>query len=210
MQYKICASRFEASNKALPCPLSFFSLLFALCGLIRSNQYFQATHFFPDNSGKPGESKQIMDMHAHATDLTKRPPRGPRVRLGGYALLARMLDKGRATLAGLHGDYHYNCPLDQRLTEFLGIDAEELKKQLAQGKGDLEILQWIQANAKKKHTEAEIDTWSREQERRTPGDAESQEHFNELLAEAAPARKDIKSWVELLDLDDYVSFGGKP
>jgi hypothetical protein len=36
----------------------------------------------------------------NAPDLTQRPPRSPRVRLGGYALLPRMLDKGRATIAG--------------------------------------------------------------------------------------------------------------
>jgi hypothetical protein len=34
------------------------------------------------------------------TDLTLRPPRSPRIRLGGFAILARMLDKGRATIAG--------------------------------------------------------------------------------------------------------------
>ena len=53
----------------------------------------------------------------NAPDLTQRPPRSPRVRLGGYALLPRMLDKGRATLAGKNGEYHYACPLDQRLLE---------------------------------------------------------------------------------------------
>jgi len=32
------------------------------------------------------------------TDLTQRPPRSFRVRLGNFVILARMLDKGRATL----------------------------------------------------------------------------------------------------------------
>ena len=71
-----------------------------------------------------------------APDLTKQPPRSPRVRLGGYALLPRMLDKGRATLAGKNGDYKYACPLDQRFLDFTGVDAAALKKQLAKGKGD--------------------------------------------------------------------------
>src|SRR5438105_4591635 len=48
-----------------------------------------------------------------APDLTQRPPRSPKSRLGGYALLPRMLDKGRATIAGKNGEYHYDCPLDQ-------------------------------------------------------------------------------------------------
>ena len=40
-------------------------------------------------------------------DLTQRPPRSTRVRLGGYVLLPRILDKGRAALAGKLGEFHY-------------------------------------------------------------------------------------------------------
>ena len=149
-------------------------------------------------------------MPLNAPNLTKQPPRSPRVRLGGYAVLPRMLDKGRATIAGTNGEYNYACPLDERLMEFAGIDAEALKQQLASGKGDKEILDWVQANSKMKRTPGEIEAWSLEQERRTPADPESQEYYNELLAKTAPARKDVKTWSELLDVDDYVSFGGKP
>ncbi len=56
-----------------------------------------------------------------APDVTQRPPRSPRSRLGGYALLPRMLDKGRATLAGMNGEYHSNCLSDQHLLNFMGI-----------------------------------------------------------------------------------------
>src|ERR1700756_5270580 len=96
----------------------------------------------------------------NAPDLTKRPPRSPRVRLGGYVILPRMLDKGRATVAGKHGEYHYACPMDQRFLDFTGIDPEVLKKQLAAGKGDNDILAWIQKSAKNKHSESEIAAWS--------------------------------------------------
>ena len=88
----------------------------------------------------------MSDNNLSATDLTQRPPRSARARLGGYALLPRMLDKGRATLGGKNGEYHYDCPLDQRILSFLGIDAAALQEQLATGKGDGEILQWIEAN----------------------------------------------------------------
>jgi len=144
-----------------------------------------------------------------ATDLTQHPPRSLRARLGGYALIPRMLDKGRAEIAGTNGDYHFACPLDQRILEFLGLDPEPLRAELAQGKGDGEILAWITANQRNKHTRAEVDAWSLEQELRGPDDAESQEFFNELLASSGPNRKDIRTWAELLDLDDFVSFGGK-
>lgn len=141
-------------------------------------------------------------------DLTKQPPRSPRVRLGGYAVLPRMLDKGRATIAGKHGEYHYNCPLDQRFTEFAGIDAEALKKELAAGKGDGEILEWIDKTAKNKRSDAEIRAWSDLQNQRVPMDMESRGYFNEIQKTAAPKREDIGTWFELLDVDDYVSFGG--
>jgi len=149
-------------------------------------------------------------MAINAPDLTKRPPRSPRVRLGGFAVLPRLLDKGRALITGSNGEYKYNCPLDQRFLEFVGIDAGALQQQLAAGKGDKEILDWIQSNAKHKRTPEEIETWSKQQEVRTPSDADSQKYFDELLAQIAPARREIRTWSELLDLDDYVSFGGRP
>ncbi|HTY88320.1 MAG TPA: DUF5069 domain-containing protein [Candidatus Acidoferrum sp.] len=146
-------------------------------------------------------------MSLHAPDLTKHPPRSPRVRLGGYVILPRCLDKGRATLAGKNGEYHYACPLDQDFLEYVGIDPEELKKQLT--KSDSEVLEWINANAKFKHTPAEIAAWSLFQEQSAPDNPGSREHFNELHKNAGPKRTDIVSWFDVLDLDDYVSFGGK-
>ena len=110
-------------------------------------------------------------MSLHTPDLTKYPPRSPRVRLGGYVILPRMLDKGRALLAGKQGEYHYACPQDQRFLEFAGIDAEALKKEL--GKSDGEVLEWIEKNAKHKRTPHEIAAWSAWVEQRTPTDVES-------------------------------------
>ena len=143
-------------------------------------------------------------------DLTQRPPRSPRVRLGGYVALPRMLDKGRAELAGKNGEYHYACPLDQRFLSFAGIDPEALKEQLKAGKGDGEILAWIEENAAIKRTPWEIKQWSDWVEQRGPGgDPETIEYFVSLFKGAGPHRADINGWFDLLDLDDYVSFGGK-
>src|SRR6188508_3360347 len=102
-------------------------------------------------------------MNIPSTDLTQRPPRSTRTRLGGYALLPRMLDKGRAEIAGKSGEFHFNCPLDQRILAFLGVDAEALRAKLATGKGDGEILDWIKAHQRNKHMPEEIEAWSDEQ-----------------------------------------------
>jgi hypothetical protein len=40
-------------------------------------------------------------------------------------------------------------------------------------------------------------------------DTESREFFNGIHKNAGPDREDIATWTDVLDLDDYVSFGGK-
>ena len=146
-------------------------------------------------------------MSLHTPDLTKFPPRSPRVRLGGYAVLPRMLDKGRATLAGKNGEYHYNCPLDQRFLEFTGIDPEKLKKVLP--KSDTEVLAWIEKNAKHKRTAPEIIAWTQWQENRGPDSPDAREYFNGIHKAVAPKREDIATWFDVLDADDFATFGGK-
>lgn len=146
-------------------------------------------------------------MSLHTPDLIKHPPRSPRVRLGGYVILPRCLDKGRATLAGKQGEYHYACPMDQHFLTFTGIDPEELKKVL--NKSDSEVLEWIQQHAKHKRTMPEILAWSQWQENRAPDNVEGREFLNEMHKNGAPNREDIITWFDVLDLDDYVSFGGK-
>jgi len=151
-----------------------------------------------------------MSTKLNAPDLTQRAPRSTRVRLGGYALLPRMLDKCRATLIGKNGEYHYNCPLDQHVLNFIGLDAEALKQEVATGKGDGEILEWINTNSKNKPAAWEIAAWSTFQDNRGPdSDPETLGYFAELLGKSSKTREDIRSWSDLLDVDDFVSYGGK-
>ena len=142
-------------------------------------------------------------------DLTIAPPRSPRVRLGGFVILPRMLDKGRATIAAKNGAYHFNCPMDRRFFEFVGINANTLMNQLACGKSDGQVLGWIMKSSTQKRTAQEIASWSVMEEQRAPLDVESRKYFNDIHAKAAPHRMDIMTWFDLLDLDDYVSYGGQ-
>ncbi len=145
-----------------------------------------------------------------APNLTQRPPRSPRVRLGGYVLLARLLDKGRAELAGTAGEYKYNNPIDRHWFRFTGINPEALKAELAKAKGDGEILAWVQENAPHKLEGWEIQHWSAFHNERGPdGDVETLEFFTGRVGGLSQTREDIKTWFDYLDLDDHVSFGGK-
>ena len=151
-----------------------------------------------------------MKTQHYFIDLTQRPPRSFRVRLGNYVVLARMLDKGRATLAKKNGEYHYDCATDQRLVQFLGFDPDALLKELATGKGDVEMLEWVQTHSKTPRAPWEIEAWSSFMERRGPdSDAETLALFAESLGRLSKTREDVKTWFEFGELDDYVSFGGK-
>jgi hypothetical protein len=120
-----------------------------------------------------------------------------------------MLDKCRATIAGKVGEFNFNCPLDQQFLNFTGIDPMQLKKQAARGKSDGEMLDWIQAHAKIKRSAVEIAAWSALQDVRVPTDLESRKFFNEYHAKIAPKRNDVGTWFDILDIDDFVTFGGK-
>ena len=92
----------------------------------------------------------------HAPDLTQRPPRSPRVRLGGYVVLARILDKGRAEVAGTASEFKYNNPGDYHWFRFIAITPEAVKAELATGKGEGEMLTWIEQHGPNKRTPSQI------------------------------------------------------
>jgi hypothetical protein len=146
-------------------------------------------------------------INLSTTDLTQFPPRSPRVRLGGYAHLPRLLDKARATAAGKNGDYHYNCPLDRHFFDFTGLDHEALLAEVKKGKSDTEMLAWVRAGVKR--TPSEIAGFSAWVENVGPGGSEGHAWIGGVIGEAASGRDDIRSFSDLLDLDDYVTFGGK-
>jgi hypothetical protein len=144
----------------------------------------------------------------HAPDLTQRPPRSPRVRLGGYAMLARVIDKARASLTGKAGDYKYGNPMDQHFFAFTGIAQDALFEQVKTGAGDWALLLWVNANASPKRAPHEIRAWSAWLETMPVGEAEDLEWFAAQAKRINPARTDLQTIMDYLDADDHVSFGG--
>jgi hypothetical protein len=142
-----------------------------------------------------------------APDLTQHPPRSLRVRLGGYAHLARLLDKARAVIAGKGGDYHYNCPLDQLLFAFTGISADAMLAEIKSGKTDTQILAWVNDTSKRQRYE--VIAWSAWVEQHGPGGAPGHEWAAGVIKANKSERDDIRSFADLLDFDDYHSYGGK-
>jgi hypothetical protein len=138
-------------------------------------------------------------------NLTKEAPRSPRNRLGNYALMARMIDKGRADLAGHVGEYHFACPLDQMLFEFKGVKADEVKKLLASGATDDQVVTWFNTHGTPK-TNEEIQAWSTGVEGYRPYDNPEKKDW--FVGECAKVglKPEASTLVDFLEADDAVSF----
>ena len=96
-----------------------------------------------------------------AKDLTKEAPSSPRVRLRGYVILARTLDKCRADLAGKIGDYHFDCPLDNMLFSFKHLKGEDFRKAVETAETDDDVAYWVD-RAGTPRSDQEIKEWSDE------------------------------------------------
>ena len=138
-------------------------------------------------------------------NLSKEAPRSPRRRLGDYALMARMIDKGRANLEGTVGEYHYACPLDQMLFEFKGVKSDEVKKLLASGATDEQVVVWFNSHGTPKTAE-EIRAWSTGIEGYRPSDnPEKKDWFAGECAKLG-LKPEASTLVDYLEADDVATF----
>ena len=137
-------------------------------------------------------------------DLKKEPPRSPRIRVGGYAILGRTIDKCRALAAGNIGEYHFDCPLDNMLFGFKGVNGDDFKAQIERGASDQEILEWLNQRGENK-TPSEIRRWSEKVEASSLyNDLEKHDFFVEATKKLGlePAETTTFEWLEV---DDRVS-----
>jgi hypothetical protein len=133
-------------------------------------------------------------------DLTTSYPRSVHDKLFGLVQIGRTIDKGVALAHGNIGDYHYNCPMDQAVFGFLGIDHEALLNEIKTKNVD-EVYAYVKPFIEKK-SPAEIEAWNAEWVKSGPSSEESQQYFNQLRNEVAPDRTDVTAWADLLDLDE--------
>jgi len=133
-------------------------------------------------------------------DLTTGYPRSVREKLLGIVQLGRTIDKVKALAHGNIGEYHYNCPMDQAVFSFLGIDHEAFLDVIRTAKNDAEIKAYVAPFIRKKSAN-EVETWNEEYLARRP-QGESLEYFLELRSKLAPDRPDISTWTDILDFEE--------
>jgi Domain of unknown function (DUF5069) len=133
----------------------------------------------------------------------KEFPRSPRQTLAGYVLAARAVDKCRSVLVGWQGEYHSNCPLDQRWLKFAEIDYDAFKAFLATGATDAEIATWIGEHAKRR-PQAEIIGWNNKERdfRLSELPLELQEYMEDYIAQNVPRNRVVYHWFDVYDLEE--------
>jgi hypothetical protein len=142
-----------------------------------------------------------MNKKVTGKDLTRESPRSPRIRVGGYAILGRTIDKCRALVAGNIGEYHFDCPLDNMLFGFKGVKGDDFKAQIEQGASYQEIVEWHNRRGEKK-TPEEIKRWSDEVTATRPyDDPERRDWFAGQVKPLGldPAKTTLFDWLEADD-----------
>lgn len=151
---------------------------------------------------KPSTRNNIMNL---AKDLSKEPARSPRIRVGGYAILARMADKGRASLNGTAGEYHFDCPVDNMLFGFKGVKGADVSPVLESGASDEQIAAWLDTHGTPKTT-AEVKAWSDSVERQRPYDNPEQREWFVSECARLGLKPESTTLFDYLEADDHATF----
>lgn len=134
-------------------------------------------------------------------DLTKNFPRSPRERLADVAMLPRTIDKARARAAGKLGEYIFDCSMDRRLFESMRTDGEEFLAVVTAANDDEAVVSWFVRNGHMPRG-ADLEAHNTDIEHWGPKSDESRERFEKQREKIAPGRPEIKTWTDLLDLEE--------
>ncbi len=133
-------------------------------------------------------------------DLTQDFPRSPNDDLGGLVHVWRMADKARALKNETLGEYIYPCPLDKIILEFLAVAPEKFADRAGEH-DDEGFLKWILEKIDA-HSDEEKERINRQILERAPVTEERKKYFAELRDKIDPTRADVKTWVDLIDLEE--------
>jgi hypothetical protein len=136
-------------------------------------------------------------------------PRSPKVRLGGFAHLPRIIDKIRLRHAGKIQDYNYlTVGFDKYLLDLLHLKGEDLERRVLDGGTDEEILAWVRS-AGRGVSEDEIRQWNERILAGGPRDDAARQRFAGRLREIAAKRgvpveslPSVTTWTDVIELDE--------
>jgi hypothetical protein len=153
-----------------------------------------------DLKGKSPEDMAGQIRRPGAKNLKTEYPRSSKELLGGYAHLARMIDKARAREAGINGDYIYPCPLDKAFLTLVEVTEQDFAY-AAKTRTDELILEWLAVHGRPR-SKKQIELWNQEMLQRGPDDDAKWDYFKKTRDAVDASRTDIVTWIDLLDLEE--------
>ena len=145
-----------------------------------------------------GKVKQL------AKDLRNSFPRSPREKLGGYVIAARCVDKCRAFLIGVNGEYNYwPCSLASQWFSFTGITPDQFKEVVATGVSDEEIAEWIVSHSQVKNADDVLKWNNRLRDMRLSDmTLQAQQYLEEYVPRFLPQHRPVYVWFDVYDLEE--------
>lgn len=138
-------------------------------------------------------------------DLTQRPPRGPRVLLDGIPMLARTIDRARASLPG--GNRGAYIPISGGLSGMLfaqlGIAPDDVLAAVAEAADDQAVFAWLQQRVPREKIAAVAEAVTNSRLADIPADHRP---FVESLY-PADLLSSCETSCELLERDDHRTWG---
>ncbi len=135
-------------------------------------------------------------------DLSKQPPRSPKVELDGVVMLARTIDKLRASLPGGNMGVYKIEGFSQRMLDAIGVSEVQLRDVVAKAETDEDVAKWLRAQTDRAKLE-EVSTLIRN---RNIDDVTDLEKFKERYP-ILKKRPDIYHLTDMLEADDAEMFG---
>jgi len=133
-------------------------------------------------------------------DFSKRAPRGPRVMLDGLFMLARTIDKLRATLPGGELNGYRIEGTSRRLLGWLGVDEAEMQAAVAAAASDADVAQWLRART----DASKYPEYNERMENRTADDIEDKTYINATYPFWPTFRS--KKMFDIMEEDDRRTF----
>lgn len=135
---------------------------------------------------------------------SERYPVSPNLSCGGLVYFPRMLDKIRLDLAGsLPAAYHANLgkAMDGWACQFLRVNYQDVREQVAEGKTDDEVLAWCLENGYRP-SEFEMALFNDYMRKRGFRDDLSERLAWRKEEAGAKDRDDIQTFFDYMDLDE--------
>ena len=121
-------------------------------------------------------------------------PRSPRGKLGGYVIAARCVDKCRAFLLGINGEYNYwPCSLASQWFSFTGIMPDQFR----------EVAEWIVSHSHVKNMD-DVLKWNNKLRdmRISEMSLEAQQYLEEYIPKVVPKHRPVYVWFDVYDLEE--------